>query len=147
MAQRSGIADIGPYHIVARLGEGGMGTVYRAEQIEPIRRSVAIKVVRAELASDQVIARFEAERQALARMDHPNIAKVLDAGTDRGRLCSAAGQHCRLHIPLSSNCWIVSADITYALDNLPRQRRAFARPVLCWPAPTARPVRPIQNRT
>ncbi len=76
---------IGPYRIVGQLGEGGMGTVYRAEQEVPIKRSVAIKVVRAEYAHGQIIARFEAERQALARMDHPNISKVLDAGSDHGR--------------------------------------------------------------
>ena len=78
-------AAVGPYRIVGRLGEGGMGAVYRAEQTHPIRRTVAVKVIRAEVASEQVIARFEAERQALARMDHPNVAKVLDAGADRGR--------------------------------------------------------------
>jgi serine/threonine protein kinase len=76
---------VGLYRIVARLGEGGMGTVYRAEQKVPIRRTVAIKVIRGEFASDHIIARFEAERQALARMDHPNISKVLDAGNDKGR--------------------------------------------------------------
>ena len=75
-------ATIGPYRIVGRLGDGGMGVVYRAEQDVPIRRTVAVKVVRAGHDSEQVIARFEAERQALARMDHPHVAKVLDAGTD-----------------------------------------------------------------
>ena len=80
------VDDVGPYRIVGRLGEGGMGTVYRAEQTHPIRRTVAVKVVRADYDSDQIVARFEAERQALARMDHPAIAKVLDAGSDaRGR--------------------------------------------------------------
>jgi non-specific serine/threonine protein kinase/serine/threonine-protein kinase len=63
------------------LGEGGMGAVYEAEQHEPVRRSVALKVVRPGLGSGDAVARFEAERQALALMDHPNIAKVLDAGT------------------------------------------------------------------
>src|SRR5262249_52382261 len=63
------------------IGEGGMGTVYMAEQQEPVRRMVALKIIKPGMDSTQVIARFEAERQALALMDHPNIAKVLDAGT------------------------------------------------------------------
>src|SRR5262249_42857316 len=61
-------------------GEGGMGTVWMAEQTEPIQRRVAVKVIKAGMDSNQVLARFEAERQALALMDHPNIARVLDAG-------------------------------------------------------------------
>src|SRR5262245_36854879 len=72
---------IGPYKLLEQIGEGGMGTVYMAEQLKPVQRKVAIKVIRAGMESGQVIARFEAERQALALMDHPNIAKVLDAGT------------------------------------------------------------------
>ena len=62
-----------------------MGTVFMAEQTEPVQRKVALKLIKAGLDSQQVIARFEAERQALALMDHPNIAKVLDAGTTDGR--------------------------------------------------------------
>ncbi len=78
--------QIGPYKPIARLGAGGMGVVYLAEQEAPIQRRVALKIVRAGLNSEQVIARFEAERQALALMDHPGIAKVFDAGTtDDGR--------------------------------------------------------------
>ncbi|MBY0261756.1 MAG: serine/threonine protein kinase, partial [Phycisphaerales bacterium] len=77
---------IGGYRILERLGEGGFGEVFAAEQGEPIRRRVAIKVVKEGMDSRQVIARFEAERQALALMDHPNIARVFDAGaTPRGR--------------------------------------------------------------
>ena len=72
---------IGPYKILQEIGKGGMGVVYMAEQTEPVRRVVALKIVKPGLDSDQVVARFEAERQALAMMDHPNIAKVLDAGT------------------------------------------------------------------
>jgi serine/threonine protein kinase/tetratricopeptide (TPR) repeat protein len=72
---------IGPYKLLQRIGEGGMGTVWMAEQVQPVQRRVALKVVKPGLDSRQVIARFEAERQALALMDHPNIAKVLDAGT------------------------------------------------------------------
>jgi tetratricopeptide (TPR) repeat protein len=72
---------VGPYTLLERLGEGGMGVVYRAEQTSPIRREVALKIIQPGMDSRQVIARFEAERQALALMDHPNIAKVLDAGS------------------------------------------------------------------
>jgi serine/threonine protein kinase/Flp pilus assembly protein TadD len=72
---------IGPYKLLQLLGEGGMGAVYLAEQEEPVKRRVALKIIRAGMDSARVIARFEAERQALAMMDHPHIAKVLDAGT------------------------------------------------------------------
>lgn len=72
---------IGPYKLLEPIGEGGMGTVYMAEQTEPVRRRVAIKLIKPGMDSKQVIARFDAERQALAMMDHPNIAKVFDAGT------------------------------------------------------------------
>jgi serine/threonine protein kinase/Tfp pilus assembly protein PilF len=71
---------IGPYHILELLGVGGMGEVYKAEQRTPIKRTVAIKSIKLGFDSREVIARFESERQALARMDHANIAKVLDAG-------------------------------------------------------------------
>jgi serine/threonine protein kinase/Flp pilus assembly protein TadD len=71
----------GRYKLVEEIGEGGMGTVWMAQQTEPVRRLVAVKLVKAGMDSRQVLARFEAERQALALMDHPNIAKVLDAGT------------------------------------------------------------------
>jgi serine/threonine protein kinase len=74
-------ARIGPYRLFERIGEGGMGVVYRAEQTEPVRRTVAIKLVRSGLDSKLVLARFEAERQALALMDHPGIARIHDAGT------------------------------------------------------------------
>ncbi len=72
---------VGPYKLLQRLGEGGMGEVYMAEQTEPVERLVAIKIIKSGMDSRQVIARFEAERQALAMMEHPNISKVLDAGT------------------------------------------------------------------
>jgi serine/threonine protein kinase/lipopolysaccharide biosynthesis regulator YciM len=74
-------AVLGPYKILEAIGEGGMGTVYMAEQVEPVRRRVALKLIKAGMNSRQILARFGAERQALALMDHPNIAKVLDAGT------------------------------------------------------------------
>jgi WD40 repeat protein/serine/threonine protein kinase len=80
LAERPG-AVIGPYKLLQVIGEGGMGVVYMAEQEQPIRRRVALKIVKPGMDSAQVIARFEAERQALALMDHQNIAKVLDAGT------------------------------------------------------------------
>jgi serine/threonine protein kinase len=77
---------IGPYQLVEQLGEGGFGTVFMAEQQAPLRRMVALKILKPGMDTRQVIARFEAERQALALMDHPNIAQVLDAGaTDTGR--------------------------------------------------------------
>lgn len=78
--------QIGPYKLLQQIGEGGMGTVYMAEQTQPVQRKVALKVIKAGMDSRQIIARFEAERQALAMMDHVNIARVLDAGaTDAGR--------------------------------------------------------------
>src|SRR5881628_253818 len=75
-----------------KLGEGGCGVVYMAEQEEPVRRRVAVKVIKLGMDTKQVIARFEAERQALALMDHPNIAKVFDAGsTERPLTPGSAG--------------------------------------------------------
>src|SRR5262245_46672317 len=77
---------IGPYKLLELIGEGGFGVVFMAEQTHPLRRKVALKVVKPGMDTHQVVARFEAERQALALMDHPNIAKVLEAGTtDLGR--------------------------------------------------------------
>jgi eukaryotic-like serine/threonine-protein kinase len=82
----AGDDDFGRYHIVRALGEGGMGTVYLAEQREPIRRWVALKVVKLGMDTGEVLARFAKERQALAMMDHPNIARIFDAGaTPKGR--------------------------------------------------------------
>ena len=71
---------LGRYRLLERIGEGGCGVVYVAEQTEPVRRRVALKVIKLGMDTKQVVARFEAERQALAMMDHPNIAKILDAG-------------------------------------------------------------------
>ncbi len=72
---------LGRYKLLERVGEGGCGVVYVAEQTEPVRRRVALKVIKLGMDTKQVVTRFEAERQALAMMAHPNIAKVLDAGT------------------------------------------------------------------
>ncbi len=72
---------IGPYKLLQQIGEGGMGVVFMAEQTQPVHRTVALKIIKPGMDTRQVIARFEAERQALALMDHPNIARVLDAGT------------------------------------------------------------------
>src|SRR4051812_6239824 len=77
---------IGNYKLLQKLGEGGFGTVWMAEQLEPVRRRVALKIIKPGMDSKEVLVRFEQERQALALMDHPNIAKVLDAGvTPLGR--------------------------------------------------------------
>ncbi len=84
-AERPGTI-IGPYKLLEQIGEGGFGLVFMAEQQQPVRRKVALKVLKPGMDTRQVIARFEAERQALALMDHPNIARVLDAGeTASGR--------------------------------------------------------------
>lgn len=84
-ARREGEGDrIGRYKLLQQIGEGGFGTVFLAEQSQPVRRQVALKVIKPGMDSKEVIARFEAERQALALMDHPHIAKVHDAGTTDG---------------------------------------------------------------
>ncbi len=79
----AGAHQIGPYRIVGVLGEGGMGTVYRAEQTEPVQRMVALKVIRAAFTSPTAVARFAAERQAMARLNHINVAQIFEAGTTR----------------------------------------------------------------
>ena len=80
IAERPGTL-IGPYKLLQQIGEGGMGVVFMAEQMHPVRRTVALKIIKPGMDTRQIIARFEAERQALALMDHSNIARVLDAGT------------------------------------------------------------------
>lgn len=76
----------GPYRLLRRVGQGGMGEVWLAEQLQPVRRQVAVKVIKAGMGTREVIARLKAERQALALMNHPNIASVFDAGaTPEGR--------------------------------------------------------------
>jgi serine/threonine protein kinase/tetratricopeptide (TPR) repeat protein len=83
IAERPG-SVIGPYKLLQQIGSGGMGVVFMAEQTHPVQRKVALKIIKPGMDSAQVIVRFEAERQALAMMDHQNIARVLDAGTTRG---------------------------------------------------------------
>jgi serine/threonine protein kinase len=85
-ATQASYTTIGPYRLIERLGIGGMGEVWRAEQTEPFRRTVALKLIKAGMDTAAVVARFDSERQALALMEHPNIAKVFDAGaTEAGR--------------------------------------------------------------
>jgi serine/threonine protein kinase/tetratricopeptide (TPR) repeat protein len=111
---------IGPYKLVERIGEGGMGTVWMAQQTEPVKRLVAVKLIKAGMDSKQVLARFEAERQALALMDHANIARVVDAGT------SSAGR------PYFVMDLVKGAPITKYCDEhrlTPRQRLELFIPV------------------
>ena len=75
---------IGRYNLIKRIGDGGCGVVYLAEQEQPVRRMVAVKIVRIGMESIHVVERFKAERQALAMMDHPHIARVFDAGETKG---------------------------------------------------------------
>ncbi len=101
--QESAGTQIGPYKLLQQIGEGGFGVVFMAEQIQPVQRKVALKVIKPGMDTRQVIARFEAERQALALMDHPNIAKVFDAGTtniDRSLRERNGGSR----IELTTNC-------------------------------------------
>jgi serine/threonine protein kinase/tetratricopeptide (TPR) repeat protein len=113
-------AVIGPYKLIEQIGEGGMGAVWMAQQTEPVKRLVAVKLIKAGLDSKHVIARFEAERQALALMDHPHIARVLDAGT------TAAGR------PYFVMDLVKGAPITKYCDEhhlTPRQRLELFLPV------------------
>src|SRR5262249_54270239 len=83
---------IGPYKLLEQIGEGGFGVVFMAEQAQPVRRKVALKILKPGMDTRQVIARFEAERQALAMMDHPNIAKVFDGGVTDSPLATSEGE-------------------------------------------------------
>jgi len=108
--------QIGRYKLLEQIAEGGMGVVYVAEQIEPFRRKVALKLIKPGMDSRQVIARFEAERQALALMDHPHIAKVLDAGT------TEAG---RPYFVMELVCGLTITDYCDQARLAPRQRLAL----------------------
>jgi serine/threonine protein kinase len=108
---------IGRYKLLEKIGEGGCGVVYVAEQTEPVRRRVALKVIKLGMDTKQVVARFEAERQALAMMDHPNIAKVLDAGTTEAPVRSAGFQPAVSPI---SNRQGVASSSAYIAHNAPQ---------------------------
>jgi serine/threonine protein kinase/Flp pilus assembly protein TadD len=119
---------LGPYKLLEQIGEGGFGIVFRAEQEQPVRRLVALKVLKPGMDSRSVLARFEAERQALALMDHPNIAKVFDAGTMEGHEWPAVG----LGRPYFVMELVKGVPITrYCDDNrlTPRQRLELFVPV------------------
>ncbi|MBI2398864.1 MAG: serine/threonine protein kinase [Xanthomonadales bacterium] len=106
---------VGPYKIQTELGAGGMGAVYLAEQYEPVRRQVALKVIKAGMDSEDVLARFQSERELLARMNHPNIAQVLDVGaTPEGRLYFA--MEYVPGIPVNEFCDRRGMDIAHRLE-------------------------------
>jgi serine/threonine protein kinase/cbb3-type cytochrome oxidase subunit 3 len=111
---------IGRYKLLQQLGEGGCGIVYMAEQEHPIRRRVALKVIKPGMDSKQVIARFEAERQALALMDHPNIAKVLDAGTIQTQSVERRMQNSSADSPLAARHSSLSPGRPYFVMELVR---------------------------
>ncbi len=94
---------IGPYRLLQKVGEGGMGEVWEAEQVSPIRRRVALKIIKRGMDTAQVVARFEAERQALAMMDHPAVAKVFDAGQTPGGRPFFAMEYVR-GVPITEHC-------------------------------------------
>src|SRR5262249_36588810 len=100
-----------------QIGEGGMGTVWMAQQTEPVKRLVAIKLIKPGMDSRQVLARFEAERQALALMDHPNIAKVLDAGTVGGRQSADGSEGMGSSLP-TAYCQLPTAGRPYFVMEL-----------------------------
>ncbi|MEM9378714.1 MAG: serine/threonine-protein kinase [Planctomycetota bacterium] len=107
--------SVGPYRILGELGRGGMGVVLRAEQTEPLRRTVAVKLLRPGIATEEVLARFEAERQTLARLDHPNVATIHDAGTtDDGRPYFA--MELVEGVPITEHCARERLDLRRRLD-------------------------------
>ena len=107
--------EIEHYSLIKEIGEGGMGSVYLAQQVHPVRRKVAVKVIRSGLDSREVIARFEAERQALAMMDHQNIARVFDAGTTKQGQPFFAMEHVD-GIPITDYCHAKRANISERLQ-------------------------------
>ena len=115
-------ATIGPYKLLQQIGEGGFGVVYMAEQLEPMRRQVALKIIKPGMDTRDVIARFEAERQALALMDHPNIAHVFDAGqTENGRPYFV--MELVIGVPITEFCDKHNLDTTWETDRVVWLRR------------------------
>ena len=102
-AEKVGLVVAGRYKLLEQIGEGGMGSVWVAEQTQPVRRKVALKLIKPGMDSKTVLARFEAERQALALMDHPNIAKVLDGGTTQSGRPYFVMEHVK-GIPFTKYC-------------------------------------------
>ena len=108
--------QIDRYKLLQPIGEGGFGTVWMAEQKQPVKRRVALKIIKLGMDTKQVIARFEAERQALAMMDHPNIAKVLDAGDDRDRASLLCDGVLVKGVPILEYCDTEKLDTKARLD-------------------------------
>jgi|GEM_PF-3294123 len=119
--------SIGPYRLLELIGEGGFGSVYLAEQVEPIRRKVALKVIKLGMDTKRVISRFEAERQALALMDHPNIARVLDAGATGSERPFFVMELVE-GVPITEFCGAIAAA---CWPRRPRPRQFW--PGSCWP--------------
>jgi serine/threonine protein kinase len=115
---------LGSYRLVLRLGEGGMGEVWLAEQMQPVHRRVAVKVIKAGMDTRQVVSRFEAERQALALMDHPAVAKVFDGGATPEGHPSSSWSTSR------GNDWLLLAQIGLARSFTGQKRFAEAEPML-----------------
>jgi serine/threonine protein kinase/WD40 repeat protein len=111
---------VGDYKLLQQIGEGGMGTVYMAEQVQPVQRKVAVKIIKSGMDNKQIIARFEAERQALALMDHPNIARVLDAGTIPLQIAD-----CRLQIEKTVQEQAADVNLQSAIGNLQSPGRPY----------------------
>jgi serine/threonine protein kinase len=140
---------IGPYKLLQKLGEGGMGIVWVAEQTEPVKRRVALKVIKPGMDSARVLHRFEAERQALALMDHPNIARVLDAASTPSGLPYFVMElvkgvpittYCdELHLTCASGWNYLS--LSARPSSTPTRRGSFiatsSRPTCWWPCTTA----------
>jgi len=117
---------IGPYKLLEQIGEGGFGVVFLAEQQRPVRRKVALKIIKPGMDTRQVVARSEAERQALAMMEHPNIARVLDAGAVgvHASACDDVGVHASACDDVGVHASACDAPGSLAEDTLKRERSA-----------------------